>query len=244
MAGREGEGAAAGREGEGAAIYLLESDRQRPFPPPEERQGDGVFRAAQPELASLHQWLDAYYGKVFTGRWKLHAFNGAFSILAGIISLLLPVFLDSGFLAFAGIILTARGALTLIAALSAPLPGGFAIGGLPGTLHLLAGLCLLLNVFVDPAGLVLFFAAYFVLTGFAAILLAVFCRRRYSGQWEWAAVSGVLNFDLALICLSRLPEPFIWTLAIFLGLDLIAHGSALLAVTLAANDNADRRAGA
>lgn len=70
----------------------------------------------------------------------------------------------------------------------------------------------------------------------------MFYRRQYSGHWEWLVVSGVLNLELALICLSRLPEHFIWILTIFLGLDLMTHGSALLAVTLASNGTANRRA--
>jgi uncharacterized membrane protein HdeD (DUF308 family) len=195
-------------------------------------------------LVSLHQRLDSYYRKCFAGQWQPYAVNGTFSILAGIISLILPVFLDSKVLAYAGGILVVRGALTLVSTLIASPPGGFTISLLSASLYLSAGVCLLLNVLVEPISLVWFFAAYFVSTGIATILFAMFYRRQYSRHWEWLAVSGVLNLELALISLSRLPEHFIWILTIFLGLDLIAHGSALLAVTLASSDTANRRAGA
>jgi uncharacterized membrane protein HdeD (DUF308 family) len=227
-----------------ARIYLDETDRQRPFSPREEEQDDGVLGGAPPELVSFHQRLDDFYRKGFTGQRQPYAINGAFSILAGIISLILPVFLDSGALAYAGPILVVRGALTLALTLSSPRLGGFVIALLSSLLYILTGISLMLNIFNDPYSLILLFSAYFILTGIATILFAMFCRRRYSGHWELLVVSGVLNLDLALISLSRLPEHFIWTLVIFLGLDFITHGSALLAVAFASDDGPDRRTGA
>jgi uncharacterized membrane protein HdeD (DUF308 family) len=193
---------------------------------------------------SLHQRLDGYYRKGFTGQWQPYAVNGTFSILAGTISFILPVLLESKYLAYAGGILVARGILPLVSTLSAPLPGGIVISLLSSFVYLLMGICLTLNIFVEPISLVLVFSAYFVSTGIVAILFAAFYRRQCSGHWEWLVVSGVLNLNLALISLSRLPEHCIWILTIFLGLDFIAHGSALLAMALTSNDDADRHAGA
>jgi uncharacterized membrane protein HdeD (DUF308 family) len=167
-----------------------------------------------------------------------------FSILAGLAALISPVFLDNSVFIFAGVILAARGALILASVLSTPLPGGFASSILSGFFCLLTGGCLTLNLFREPESLILLFSAFFISTGIATILLATSCRRYYLAGWEWLAVSGALNLDFALISLSRLPEHFIWTLAIFLGLDLIAHGSALLALVLGSTRNVDRRADA
>jgi membrane protein HdeD len=197
-----------------------------------------------PDFISLHQQLDGYYRKVFSGVWQPYAVNGAFSILAGSVSLIVPIFWASSVPAYAGSILMVRGVLTLASVLKAPFPKAFRISLLSSFLYLLTGICLLLNLFNEPRSLIWLFSVYFVLTGAATILFAMSYRRRFSGQWEWLVVSGVLSLDLALITLSRLPEPFIWTLTIFLGLDFIAHGSALVAVAFASNAGADRRADA
>jgi len=101
----------------------------------------------------------------------------------------------------------------------------------------------MLSIFAESISLIWLFSAYFIAAGIGTLLFAASCRRRYCGHWEWLAVSGVLNIELALIALSRLPEDYIWSLIIFLGLDFIAHGSALLAVALTSNEEA-RRAGA
>jgi uncharacterized membrane protein HdeD (DUF308 family) len=194
----------------------------------------------QPDPLSLHQRLEDYYKKAFTGQWQPYAINGTFSILAGMLAVALLVLLDSNIFLYAGGILVTRGALALVLTLSTPRPRGFATSILLNLLYLSAGICLILNIYTESSGLILLFSLYFIATGVATILFAASYRRRYSGHWEWLVISGVLNLDLALICLSRLPEDFIWSLTIFLGLDLTAHGSALLAVAL----TSARRAGA
>jgi uncharacterized membrane protein HdeD (DUF308 family) len=189
------------------------------------------FETRHLDFISFHQQFEDYYRKAFAGAWRPYAVNGAFSILAGTISLIAPIIWVSGIPVYAGSILILRGILTLTSALKASFPNGFGISLLSCFLYLLMGITLMLSFFSEPGSLILLFSAYFVLTGAATILLALSYRRRFlSGQWEWLAVSGVLNLVLALIALSRLPEPFIWTLTIFLGLDFIAHGSALFAL--------------
>jgi uncharacterized membrane protein HdeD (DUF308 family) len=161
------------------------------------------------------------------------------------IVLLLPVLWDNVILTYAGAFLVVRGSLTLISKLFAPSPRQLPITLLlSASLYFSGGICLILGKFTEPISLIWFFSAYFITTGITGILFAVSCRRSYFRRWEWLLVSGVLNLELALISLSRLPENFIWVLAIFLGLDFIAHGSALLAVALGSNAGADRPEGA
>jgi uncharacterized membrane protein HdeD (DUF308 family) len=209
-----------------------------------EGQSEGDFETHNPDFVSLHQWLDGVYSKGFVGQWQSYAINGAFSILAGTILLILPVILDSSVLACAGAILAVRGTLALASTFSAPMPGGLATTLLSSLLYISAGICLMLVTFTETSGLILFFSLYFFATGITTILFAALYRRQYSGHWEWLLVSGVLNLDLALITLSRLPEHFNWVLTIFLGLDFIAHGSALLVVALNSNDDAGQRSSA
>jgi uncharacterized membrane protein HdeD (DUF308 family) len=210
----------------------------------EEQDEGGLGRRDPPDLVSFHRRLDTYYREAFTGQWRLCAISGAFSILAGIATLLLPVVRESEIFAYAGGILLVRGVLALVSLLSAPRFRGSAIIFLSAFLYLSGGIYLIRNVITEPISLIWFFAAYFISTGIAALLFAVSYRRKYSGPWEWLLIGGVLNLELALISLSRLPEHYIWILIIFLGLDFITHGSALLAVALSANDNSSRRAGA
>jgi len=232
------------KEREDARTYLGERARQRSFAARGEGQDEGGLGGVQPDFESLHRRLDGYYRKGFTGQWKAYAINGTFSVLAGLVSLILPVLLDSQALAYAGGILVLCSALTLVSTLSAPPPAGSAISLLLGLLYLAAGIYLTLNMLTESISFIWLFSIYFVAAGIATLLFAASCRRRHCAYWEWLAVSGVLKLDLALISLSRLPEHFIWVLTIFLGLDFVAHGSALLAMALTSNDDAGRRAGA
>jgi uncharacterized membrane protein HdeD (DUF308 family) len=221
-----------------------ERGRQRSFSPRGTGQDEAGSGDVQPDYDSLHQRLDTLYRKGLTGQWRAYAINGASSVLAGLISLILPVLFDSQALAYAGGILVMYGALTLAFTLSAPPRAGFGILLLLSLLHLPAGIYLMLEVFTEPISFIWVFSAYFAATGITTLLFAVSCRRRHCAHCEWLAVSGVLKLELALIALSGLPVGFIWSLTIFLGLDFITHGSALLAVALVSNEDDGLRPGA
>jgi uncharacterized membrane protein HdeD (DUF308 family) len=49
-------------------------------------------------------------------------------------------------------------------------------------------------------------------------------------NWLWVVLSGVLGVALSLLLIASLPAPPVWVIALFVGLELIGEGGAILAL--------------
>ena len=186
----------------------------------------------------IHWTLEKSYEKLFTGSWRPYSFSGVILVPLGLLLVLLPFSFGGDDLKNTGALLAGAGAQTFVSAIIARHLPGFLISLLLAFVSFSAGICLTQDVLGTSGNLIPFFAAYFSLTGFITLFLANSHRRRLSGNWQWLMVNAFLSFNLALVSLSRLPEFFSWIFSVFLGLHLVALGSALLAVALTSEENA------
>jgi uncharacterized membrane protein HdeD (DUF308 family) len=74
------------------------------------------------------------------------------------------------------------------------------------------------------------FALFFLIEGVASIVFA--SEQRFSGRWIWMLSSGVLDLILAGVVILGVPGSSAWAMALLVGINMIAGGVALVAMSL------------
>jgi uncharacterized membrane protein HdeD (DUF308 family) len=101
--------------------------------------------------------------------------------------------------------------------------GKFLIWALLGVLYIVAGFFAFENPLLAAAVLTLLLGASLVASGLVRIFLAFSMKRE--SPWIWVALSGVITLLLGGIILAHWPVSSVYTLGIFLGIDLIFAGT-------------------
>jgi uncharacterized membrane protein HdeD (DUF308 family) len=179
--------------------------------------------------APVHDRVERVLAAAASARWRWRAAEGAGLVLLGFVALLMARWTGP---AIAPAMLALAGAVSLLAAWRAQRGPGAAPSFLLALAGPLAGAVLLRN---PPAAMLApVLAAAFAWRGAGAILLAAAYRRHGLKEWEWVAVSGVVSLILVMLLLAGLPGPYLWMLGLLVGVDLIFHGCAALALVWAA----------
>jgi uncharacterized membrane protein HdeD (DUF308 family) len=134
--------------------------------------------------------------------------------------------------AFAGIV----GLISTFTARQAP---GFGWSLLSALAALLAGGLLLWNPLQGLVTLTIVLTAFFIADGILMIILAISHRRQLSGKWEWILINGLIDLLLAFIVLSGFPGTVAWVLGLLVGIDMLFGGVSLVALALAARNQAN-----
>ncbi len=79
--------------------------------------------------------------------------------------------------------------------------------------------------------LTLFLGAALVASGILRIFLAF--NMQHGSPWVWVVVSGVITLLLGLIILAHWPFSAVYTLGIFLGVDLVFAGASWIGIGMA-----------
>lgn len=98
--------------------------------------------------------------------------------------------------------------------------------------HVLAGLVLIMDPVLASGVLTLFLAAAIAASGCARIVLAL--QHRDHAGWVWALLGGVVAVALGLMIAARWPASSFFVIGIFIAVELIMNGWAMVAVALAA----------
>jgi uncharacterized membrane protein HdeD (DUF308 family) len=101
--------------------------------------------------------------------------------------------------------------------------GKFLVWALLGVLYIIAGFFTFENPLLAAAVLTLVLGASLVASGLVRLFLAFSMKRE--SPWIWVALSGVITFLLGGIILAHWPVSSVYTLGIFLGIDLIFAGA-------------------
>ncbi|HLG83549.1 MAG TPA: HdeD family acid-resistance protein [Bradyrhizobium sp.] len=101
--------------------------------------------------------------------------------------------------------------------------GKFLVWALLGVLYIIAGFFAFENPLLAAALLTLVLGASLVASGLVRIFLAFSMKRE--SPWIWVALSGVITLLLGGIILAHWPVSSVYTLGIFLGIDLIFAGT-------------------
>ena len=100
-----------------------------------------------------------------------------------------------------------------------------------GILYIVAGFVAFENPLLTAVWLTLFLGAALVASGILRIFLAF--NMQHGSPWMWVAVSGVITLVLGLIILAHWPVSAVYTLGIFLGVDLVFAGASWIGIGMA-----------
>jgi uncharacterized membrane protein HdeD (DUF308 family) len=101
--------------------------------------------------------------------------------------------------------------------------GKFLVWALLGVLYIIAGFFAFENPLLAAAVLTLLLGASLVASGLVRLFLAFSMKRE--SPWIWVALSAVITLLLGGIILAHWPVSSVYTLGIFLGIDLIFAGT-------------------
>jgi uncharacterized membrane protein HdeD (DUF308 family) len=84
------------------------------------------------------------------------------------------------------------------------------------------------NPLLTAASLTLILGAALCASGIVRIFLGF--NMQHGSPWIWVVVSGVITLLLGLIILAHWPVSSLWTLGVFLGVDLVFAGASWIGV--------------
>jgi len=109
--------------------------------------------------------------------------------------------------------------------------GKFFLWILLGAMYVVAGLVTINNPLLASAVLTLILGAGLAASGIVRIVLAF--QMKEGTPWIWVALSGVVTTLLGAMILAKWPVSSLFTLGIFLGMDLLFAGASWIGVGLA-----------
>jgi uncharacterized membrane protein HdeD (DUF308 family) len=127
---------------------------------------------------------------------------------------------------FIGAVMTVAGVAHIIHAFQVREWGSFLVWLLTGILYAAAGLLIAYNPVLGASVLTLFIGAMLIASGVMRIIVA-FGMRDHAG-WGWMLAAGAITLLLGLTIAAHWPTDSLWVLGMFLGIDLLFTGVALV----------------
>jgi len=154
--------------------------------------------------------------------------GGVFLIILGITALAMPLVSTLVVEILIGWLLTISGGASIIGAFSLRGTGLFLWKLIAGFLILAVGLMLLLFPIGSLIAMTALVALVFLLSGAVQTMIALWMRP-VSG-WGWAFMSALVSLTLGVVIFAVLPQASAVVLGIFVGIDLLSTGVALLLI--------------
>ena len=160
--------------------------------------------------------------------WGWFVGLGVLSIVAGLIALANLMVGTLVSVLFIGAMMTVAGIAHIIHAFQVREWGAFALWLLTGILYTVAGLLIAYNPLLGASVFTLFIGLMLIASGAMRIVVAL--RLRGMDGWVWMLLAGLVTLLLGLIITLHWPVDSLWVLGLFLGIDLIFTGAALVAL--------------
>ena len=148
---------------------------------------------------------------------------GVIYVIAGFIALGSVVMATVASVFVVGVMMIIAGVAEVFNAFQMKSWGKFLVWALLGVLYIIAGFFAFENPLLAAAVLTLFLGASLVASGLVRLFLAFSMKRE--SPWIWVALSAVITLLLGGIILAHWPVSSVYTLGIFLGIDLIFAGT-------------------
>jgi uncharacterized membrane protein HdeD (DUF308 family) len=164
-------------------------------------------------------------------KWGWIVALGVVYLIAGLVALgsILAATVASVFLV--GIMMIVAGVAEIINAFQTKGWGKFLIWALLGALYIVAGFVTFENPLFAAAVLTLILGGALVASGLVRVFLAFSMKRE--SPWVWVLVSSIVTMLLGLLILAHWPVSSVYTLGLFLGLDLVMAGAAWIGLGVA-----------
>ena len=155
---------------------------------------------------------------------------GVVYVVAGFIALGSVVAATVATVYVVGIMMIIAGVVEVISAFQVKSWGRFIFWLLLGALYIVAGFLAFDNPLLTAVWLTLFLGAALVASGIVRIYLGF--SMRTGSPWVWIVISGLITLLLGVIILVHWPVSSLWTLGIFLGVDLVFAGASWIGLAL------------
>lgn len=162
--------------------------------------------------------------------WRLFQFEGIFFILLGLAAIIVPQFFSVFIVIFLGWLIVIGGITQISRALFFRKVPGFGLWLSLGILQLIVGFLLIADPIAGVLTITMMLVLFFAVEGVIKIYMAVMMRPL--PHWEYVLVSGVTALILAAVILVFWSETPQWILGLFLGINMIMLGIAMLKVGL------------
>jgi uncharacterized membrane protein HdeD (DUF308 family) len=148
---------------------------------------------------------------------------GVVYVIAGFIALGSVMMATVASVFVVGVMMIIAGVAEVFNAFQVKSWGKFLVWALLGVLYIIAGFVTFENPLLAAAVLTLLLGASLIASGLVRLFLAFSMKRE--SPWIWVALSGVITLLLGGIILAHWPVSSVYTLGIFLGIDLIFAGT-------------------
>jgi uncharacterized membrane protein HdeD (DUF308 family) len=156
-------------------------------------------------------------------KWGWIVALGVVYLIAGFVALGSVVMATVASVFLVGVMMIIAGVAEVFSAFQIKSWGKFLFWALLGVLYVVAGFLTFENPLLAAALLTLMLGASLVASGIVRIFLAFSMKREM--PWVWVALSGVITLLLGLVILAHWPVSSVYTLGLFLGIDLIMAGA-------------------
>jgi uncharacterized membrane protein HdeD (DUF308 family) len=163
-------------------------------------------------------------------KWGWIVALGIVYLVAGLIALGSVVAATAASVLVVGIMMFVAGVFEVINAFQIKTWGRFIFWLLLGVLYMVAGFIAWDNPFLTAVWLTLILGAVLVVSGVTRIFLAF--SMKHGSPWVWVVISGLITLVLGLIILIHWPFSAVYTLGIFLGVDLVFAGASWIGIGL------------
>lgn len=162
--------------------------------------------------------------------WKLFLTEGIIFIFLGIGAIVIPQFFTVAIVIFLGWLILFAGVVHISRALIFSNMPGFGLWLFMGILQVIVGYLFLVRPITGVFTLTMLLTLFFALEGIAKIFLAF--TMRPLANWGFILFSGFTALVFALIIWVGWPETAHWLLGLFLGINMVFLGWALVKISL------------
>ena len=163
-------------------------------------------------------------------KWGWIVALGVVYLIAGIVALASVVAATVASVFVVGIMMLIAGVVEVISAFQMRTWGRFFFWLILGILYVVAGFVAFENPFLTAVWLTLFLGAALVASGIVRIFLGF--NMRSGSPWVWVVISGLITLVIGVIILAHWPVSAVYTLGIFLGVDLVFAGASWIGLGL------------
>jgi uncharacterized membrane protein HdeD (DUF308 family) len=163
-------------------------------------------------------------------KWGWIVALGVVYLVAGVIALGSVMMATVASVLIVGVMMVIAGIAEVIHAFQIKTWGRFLFWLALGILYIIAGFVAWDNPLLTAIWLTLILGAALVASGIMRIFLAF--NMQHGSPWMWVVGSGVITLLIGLIILAHWPVSSLYTLGIFLGIDLVFAGASWIGLGL------------
>ncbi len=167
----------------------------------------------------------------FRSRWGWFVGLGILMMAAGFIALMSVFMATIVSVLIVGWMMILSGVVEIVHGFQMKEWGRFFLWMIIGGLYVVGGIFAVMNPLLASAVLTLLLGTFLIVAGVFRIVLAM--QMRTGSHWVWVVLSGVITLLLGAIIVFHWPVSSLYTLGIFLGIDLIIAGASWLSAGLA-----------